>query len=61
MVWYSTSSDNYGREHIIKIEAVETKDSMEKQNFIAFDQYEESKCIFAKVSRNRAKRHLATD
>ena len=59
--WYSTSGDNYQEEHLINIDKFLTKDSTEKQNFIAFDQYEESKCIFAKVSRNRAKIHLDTD
>ena len=58
---YSTSGENYGEQDIIKIDPFETKDRTEKQNFITFDQYQESKCIFTKVSRNRVKRHLATD
>ena len=58
---YSTSGDNYMGEHLINIDKYSITDSTEKQNYIAFDKDEETKCIFAKVSRNRAKFHLATD
>ena len=32
-----------------------------KNNFVAFDKYKKLRCIFAKVLRNGAKRHLVTD